>query len=165
MVGGGDSIPGPTGYPIQLIGRGTPSQVEVGGGVPHPSGSRHGMDYPPLQDWVGDPPPHQETEQHGEPLLHGGRYASCVHAGGFSSYLLVPLAKWRGCGMWVWGGKRSPRLLRLRASPLLEERYILFTIFTFFTPDWVVMVLTNSRRKDFLRYNALLVLTLAFYWK
>ena len=83
-------------------GRGTPSQVQVGGGgVPHPRsrwGTQSSRGYPilgpggggvprgtsPVQDWIGYPPPNQETEQHNEHLLCGGRYASCVHAGGLS---------------------------------------------------------------------------------
>ena len=82
---------------------GTPSQVWIGGtpfpgqdgGVPHPrSGWGRGtLGYPfPNQDWMwyslcqGYPPPIQETEQHSEHLLRGGRYASCVHAGGLSCY-------------------------------------------------------------------------------
>ena len=58
-------------------------------GTPQP-----GMGYPPVQIWMGyspvqtwggiSPPPGQETEQHSEHLLRGGRYASCVHAGGLS---------------------------------------------------------------------------------
>ena len=42
----------------------------------------------PYQDWMGVPP-HQETEQQSEHLLHGGQYASCVHAGGLSCSLYV----------------------------------------------------------------------------
>ena len=47
-----------------------------------------------VQAWRGYPPcprldgvtplPHQETDQQSEHLLRGGRYASCVHAGGLS---------------------------------------------------------------------------------
>ena len=73
---------------------------------------RHGMGYSPgpgmrytpqTWDWVlppwtfdwvphppdlglGSPPPPQ-TDQHSELLLRGGRYASCVHAGGLSCYI------------------------------------------------------------------------------
>ena len=36
--------------------------------------------------WTGvtPPPPPKKTEKQSEYLLHGGRYASCVHAGGLS---------------------------------------------------------------------------------
>ena len=67
------------GYPRPgLDGGGTPSQVWMVG-VPG---------IPPNQVWMvggtwGTPPTH-ETEQHSEHLLHGGRCASCVHAGGLS---------------------------------------------------------------------------------
>ena len=46
------------------------------GGYPSPS---RGIPWPGL----GYPPP-PKTEQQSEHLLHGGRYASCVHAGGLS---------------------------------------------------------------------------------
>ena len=63
--------------------------------TPHP-----GLDVvpPPIQDWMGyPPPPHsgldevppplsQEIEQHSEHLLRGGWYASCVHAGELFCY-------------------------------------------------------------------------------
>ena len=94
-------------YPIPSLDGGTPSQVWMGGGthprsrgVPH---SRSGCKVPPTWDgvppsstgwgtphlvwvtptwtWDGVPPPNQETEQHSEHLLHGGQYASCIHAG------------------------------------------------------------------------------------
>ena len=57
-----------------------------------------GLPLPPHQDWMGTPPqvrirwditlqpPPQPQEQQGEYLLRGGRYASCVHAGGLSCY-------------------------------------------------------------------------------
>ena len=75
------------GYPSQVRMGGTPSQVRMGStpfpgqdggtpfqGTPHP-GLRSGQQgYPQL-------------EQHGVYLLHGGRYASCVHAGGLSCFL------------------------------------------------------------------------------
>ena len=83
-----------------------PSQVWTGG-VPHPAdggwypskiriGGPQGT--PPVQDWMGyplpsrlggvtPPSPCQETDQHYEHLLHSGRCASFVHAGGLSRYL------------------------------------------------------------------------------
>ena len=76
----------------------TPSQVWMGGtpyhvqmGVPHPADRiRRGV--PPIETRWGylssrtrrGPPPHQETDQHSEHSLHGGRCPSCVHAGGLS---------------------------------------------------------------------------------
>ena len=39
----------------------------------------------PIRLIVGSP---WETEQHSEYLLHGGQYASCVHAGGLSCVYL-----------------------------------------------------------------------------
>ena len=42
--------------------------------------------FPPF--WLdGGSPPHQETKQQSEHLLRNGRYASCVHAGGLSSWV------------------------------------------------------------------------------
>ena len=54
-------------------GGGVPCQVQRGGGVPWPGG------YP-----GGYPGGGTQLGQHREYLLHGGRYASCVHAGGLS---------------------------------------------------------------------------------
>ena len=82
----------------------TPSQVWMG--VPHRrSGEQdtphQGLDGvpPPVQDWMGYLPPlwdwmeyprlGQETDHHSEHLLHGRRYASCVHAGGLSCFLFL----------------------------------------------------------------------------
>ena len=57
------------GYPLDL-GWGTPPRPEMG--------------YPaPPQTWDGVPPP---DLGHSEHLPRGGRYASCVHAGGLSCY-------------------------------------------------------------------------------
>ena len=58
-------------------------------GVPPPV--RTGWAPPPHQDWMGYPPPRQDTDQHSEHLLHGGRHASCVHAGGLSCFYLLAL--------------------------------------------------------------------------
>ena len=58
------------GYPLTRSGWGTPP--DLGWGPPGPGmgyPSRPGMGYPP---------------QHSEHLIRGGRYASCVHAGGLS---------------------------------------------------------------------------------
>ena len=64
--------PGPgMGYPPDL-GWGTP-KPDLGWGTPPDL-----RGYPPT--WDGVPP------QHSEYLLRGGRYASCVHAGGLSCY-------------------------------------------------------------------------------
>ena len=43
---------------------------------------------PPHRPRLMGYPPCQETEQHSEHLLRGGRYASCVHAGGLSCLIL-----------------------------------------------------------------------------
>ena len=40
---------------------------------------------PPARSGWGMPPPPPRTEQQSEFFLRGGRYASCVHAGGLSS--------------------------------------------------------------------------------
>ena len=77
MVGGGtQGTPWPDldggGYPIPGVG-GTPT---LGWGVPQPGLDSGG-------GYLGYPLTHQ-TEQHSEHLLRGGRYASCVHAGGLS---------------------------------------------------------------------------------
>ena len=65
------------GYPIPgLAGGGYPIPGLAGGGVPHPQT----WDWvPPLDLGPGTPPP--------EHLIRGGRYASCVHAGGLSCFL------------------------------------------------------------------------------
>ena len=107
--GGGYPIPGLDGggYPIPgLMVGGTPSQVWMVR-VPRVSPSEvwfvgvpgepppwldgvpptmTGWGTPSMIGW-GSPPPHQ----HSEHLLHGGRHASCVHAGGLSCciYLLI----------------------------------------------------------------------------
>ena len=110
---GGYPIPGPGGgYPIQLMDGGYPIPGPVGGtlsqvqvGVPHPadgwgspqpSSQWGGALYPlskigwdtPIQDWMGYPPPRQETDQQSEHMLRSGRYASCVHTGGLSCYFV-----------------------------------------------------------------------------
>ena len=72
--GGYPRVPSPLqdwlGYPPPLGPNGVPPS-RTGWGIPHPD-----LDWPP--------PPHQETEQHSEHLLHGRQYASCVNAGGLS---------------------------------------------------------------------------------
>ena len=97
---GGTRSPHPAdggGYPIPGPGRGVP-HPRSRWGVPHPDD----REIPPIQDWMGtslsrpgmgyplsrtgwsNPASHQETEQHSEHLLCGGRYASCIHAGDLS---------------------------------------------------------------------------------
>ena len=67
---------------------GVPCQVQPGGypgrGVPCPGGvPRSGNPPPPARSGGGG----TQLGQHREYLLHGGRYASCVHAGGLSCKL------------------------------------------------------------------------------
>ena len=73
-----------------------PSQVRMGRGTLYWGPPHQGMGYPPTRDGVhsqgwdtpqpgmGYPP---GIGQQREYLLRGGRYASCVHAGGLSCYL------------------------------------------------------------------------------
>ena len=64
------------GYPIQTWEGGT-SQLRPGKGTSPPiSGPRTGGGYP-------------QPEQHSMYLLHGGRYAFCVHAGGLLSSVFI----------------------------------------------------------------------------
>ena len=114
--GGRGAVPHPGGVPPPSrpgqgtpLGQGTPS-IKIWPGYPHlgmgyPPPSRPGqgtpnpgMGYPPDLGWGTPPgwgthltwdgvPP--QTEQHSEHLLRGGRYASCVHAGGLSCLLIL----------------------------------------------------------------------------
>ena len=73
-------VAGPFPDPLdQGWGTPPPSQLKMGGtpwwGYPLP---RPGMGYPP--------PPRPGIGQQMEYLIHRGRYASCVHAGGFSCF-------------------------------------------------------------------------------
>ena len=80
--GGGYPHPVPMkggGYPILLVGRGTPIP-DLGWGVP-PIQVRS-------QVRTGGGGWHPQLEQHSMYLLHGGRYASCIHAGGLSCLYL-----------------------------------------------------------------------------
>ena len=88
------------GYPISGLGRGVPHpRSRWGGGYPIPGSGRGGT---PSQVYVGGVPPPDlgwgippdlgpgtppKPDQHSEHLLRGGRYASCVHAGGLSCFL------------------------------------------------------------------------------
>ena len=66
-------------YPIPSQDAGTPNARSRG--VPHP---RSGRGYPnSYSGWRQYP----QLEQHSMYLLHGGQYASCVHAGGLSCML------------------------------------------------------------------------------
>ena len=58
----------------QPLGGGVPCQVQPGGVPPHPARLGQGG---------------TQLGQHREYLLHGGRYASCVHAGGLSCLLMA----------------------------------------------------------------------------
>ena len=93
---GGYPISGPGGYPISGLGEypipGPRGYPIPGPGVPHPRS--WGVPHPrfggtPSQvrgEGVPQVPP--RTDQHSEHLLRGGRYASCVHAGGLSCLLM-----------------------------------------------------------------------------
>ena len=73
------------GMPLSRTGWGTsPPGPGMGYPPPNPPPSRTG--WGTLHLGWGNPPPHQETEQHSEHLLSGRRYASCVHAGGLSCF-------------------------------------------------------------------------------
>ena len=88
---GGGGVPQPgghlLGYPPQpgRDGRtpargclpGVPPPNQVGTGVPQPGGCPPGV------------PPLPGTGLHMEYLISGGRYASCVHAGGLSCFLKI----------------------------------------------------------------------------
>ena len=89
LARGGDPIP------RSGQGRVPPSQVRMGSPHPPPHlGGVPGQDWGRTVpwDWMGlPPPPGRETEQHSEHLLHSGRYASCVHAGGLSCHLCIQI--------------------------------------------------------------------------
>ena len=92
---GGGGVPcqvQPGGVPCQVQPGGVPCQVQLGGGYPARS-SRGGTLPGPAGGvpWPGGYPAGGGTqlEQHREYLLHGGRYASCVHAGGLSCTWLI----------------------------------------------------------------------------
>ena len=104
--------PGPGGgYP--LAGRGTPptrqgyspTQVQVGGYPGYPPPGR------------GTPPP----DQHSVYLLRGGRYASCVHAGGLFLFQRkkICLSAWNSCG--VEGGAPTAKFKRKK---LIKEKIL-----------------------------------------
>ena len=84
--GGGTRTPR-GGYPVRYPPGGYPAQVPPPGGYPAQVPPRGGtrLRYPPPRGgtWVG---------QQKEYSLHGGRYASCVHAGGLSCSWLP--SKW-----------------------------------------------------------------------
>ena len=85
-----DRVPPRHGMGYPLTWDGVPPRTGMG----YPP--RHGTGYPQIWDrypprtWDRVPPPpgpemgYPQTDQHSEHLLHGGRYASCVHAGGLS---------------------------------------------------------------------------------
>ena len=116
---GGYAIPGQDGgYPILLTG-GSPSKIRMGGtlscwwggGVPHPRSGWGGTRKP--ADGGGTPSKIRTgglfhfTDHHSKHLLHDGRCASCVHAGGLScSYN----------GGWGGGGGGGPIHLGVTVS-------------------------------------------------
>ena len=104
--GGGGVTPSPshntsTG-PMSFIG-GTPvtgSRSLLGGtpwpgqdGVPPPTQPGQDGVPPPSQDRMGYPPPRDRTSK--EYLLHGGQYASCVHAGAQSCLFIYKMKCFR----------------------------------------------------------------------
>ena len=64
---------------------GTPSQVWMVGGYPPARSEWWGV--PPTMTGWGTPPP--PPHQHSKHLLFGGRYASCVHAGGLPCWISI----------------------------------------------------------------------------
>ena len=79
--------PGPgMGYPPDL-GWGTPP--DLGWGTPHPTPDL-GQGTPPDLGWGTPRNLRGVSPLHSEHLLRGRRYASCVHAGGLSCYILFP---------------------------------------------------------------------------
>ena len=96
----GGTLPGPAG--------GGTLPGPAGGGVPWPGGYPGGVPWPGgYPDWGGVPWPGgypgrggtlagggTQLAQHREYLLHGGRYASCVHAGGLSCLCLQLNHSW-----------------------------------------------------------------------
>ena len=115
-------------------GGGVPCQVQPEGGypgwgVPWPEGGYpgwRGVPWPGGVPWLGGVPwpggyPGQggtQLGQHREYLLHGGRYASCIHAGGLSCYLYEYQINWfqltvvkvfrnELITMWMWHQTKS----------------------------------------------------------
>ena len=91
---GGGTLPGPAGggYPARSSRGGYP-----GGGYPGQGGyPGWGGTLARGVPWLGGYPGWGGTQlgQHREYLLHGGQYASCVHAGGLSCYLWNEKIKW-----------------------------------------------------------------------
>ena len=92
----GGTLPGPAG--------GVPwPGGTLAGGYPGRGGTLAGGEYSVRGvPWLGGYPGRGGTQlgQHREYLLHGGRYASCVHAGGLScSFYRITLRKWM---YWVY---------------------------------------------------------------
>ena len=89
-AGGGGTLPGPAGGGgVPWLG-GVHCQVQPGrvpwpGGYPGQGVACRGV------PWWGSTLPGEGTQlgQHREYLLHGGRYASCVHAGGLSCFEIL----------------------------------------------------------------------------
>ena len=68
----------------------------IGTGYGYPPPVRTGWGYPP--SGLDGCTPHQKTEQQSEHLIHSGRYASCIHAGGLSYlYNFLRIASVRNC--------------------------------------------------------------------
>ena len=116
VLSGGYPSPGWRGTPgqryppaVRTQDWGTPSPGQDRTEVPFP---QTGLGYLLSQDRTGVPPstrtrvPPSKTEQHSEHLLHGGRYASCFHAGGLSCFNMPLLPRCEQTlplvGLWKW---------------------------------------------------------------
>ena len=76
------------GVPQPGLTGGYPNQGYPPGRDGAPSGQVRMVGYPPPPPVAGVPP---RTGQHMEYFTSGGRYASCVHAGGLSCYRILSL--------------------------------------------------------------------------
>ena len=85
-------VPWPGGYPAGGGTRsGTPPQPGQDGGYPGRGGTLVRYPPPARSGWGGYPAGGGGTQvgQQKEYSLHGGRYASCVHAGGLSCFIVI----------------------------------------------------------------------------
>ena len=109
---GGGTLPGPAGGGVPWPGGvpwlgGYPGQGgTLAGGYPPPGGVPWLGGLPwPGGTLAGGVPCRGGTQlgQHMEYLLHGGRYASCVHAGGLSClFVRLPMSNKVSAEIWYW---------------------------------------------------------------